>query len=483
MTSGGRLSCAWAPKHSATAHTSANAVFNDTIEKIKQEVAYGYESLAIEQEKAKARQDAANAIEKANDEEAKSFTRSMGAGFDDLFKDIDYIYGRLGKDLPKQFRDGMVQALETSMDKAESFGDVMRNVAIDMLKTIRRASLESAASNFTNLIGMGVSSTFRNSGNQLGGLIKARNGMYISGNRSGDRNPALLEDGEYVLNKKAVQAVGGRAALDKLNFSMAPRFAEGGTFGVNESVDSPRMSGLFLASDNPELQESRDKAREAWEKKQQKKEEKKALKRQFISTLLSTAASGLVSAAGSRIQQRAEMGNVANAANATGVSPGATRTGNFFKGYSVSDAQGNPLTSEQLGTLGSMTSVSPEIASKMGIRYKAGAKSVELPKSFKRGVNKLIDERIEEYNEQGFEFATGKKGRKKFSQLYTGAYNSPYEETFVPKIKFNPNRSLISSNYTRFIKHSALKILSIGFPLGQRSAWAVRNLGIRPNKL
>ena len=42
------------------------------------------------------------------------------------------------------------------------------------------------------------------------------------GSASGDRNLALLEDGEYVLNKKAVQGMGGKAALDQLNFGMMP---------------------------------------------------------------------------------------------------------------------------------------------------------------------------------------------------------------------------------------------------------------------
>jgi hypothetical protein len=68
-------------------------------------------------------------------------------------------------------------------------------------------------------------------GSQTGGLIKAQNGMYISGSRTGDKNPALLEDGEYVLNRNAVAAMGGPGALDNLNFNMAPRFAEGGFFG------------------------------------------------------------------------------------------------------------------------------------------------------------------------------------------------------------------------------------------------------------
>jgi hypothetical protein len=71
-------------------------------------------------------------------------------------------------------------------------------------------------------------------GNQKGGLIHAQNGMYISGGRNGDRNLALLEDGEYVLNRNAVESFGGPGVLDKINYDMAPRFGSkmqgGGSF-------------------------------------------------------------------------------------------------------------------------------------------------------------------------------------------------------------------------------------------------------------
>lgn len=57
--------------------------------------------------------------------------------------------------------------------------------------------------------------------------VKKARGGHLPGNRSGDRVPLLAEDGEYILNKNAV-AVAGRQNLDRLNFGLAPRFAEGG---------------------------------------------------------------------------------------------------------------------------------------------------------------------------------------------------------------------------------------------------------------
>ena len=62
------------------------------------------------------------------------------------------------------------------------------------------------------------------SGKQRGGAIHAQNGTFVGGNSTGDRHPALLESGEYVLNRNAVGALGGPQALNSINFGMAPRF-------------------------------------------------------------------------------------------------------------------------------------------------------------------------------------------------------------------------------------------------------------------
>ncbi|HVV74190.1 MAG TPA: hypothetical protein VHI52_22320, partial [Verrucomicrobiae bacterium] len=49
----------------------------------------------------------------------------------------------------------------------------------------------------------------------------------LGGTGTGDTIPAMLEPGEYVLNRKAVQTV-GTSTLDHLNFNIAPRFQKGG---------------------------------------------------------------------------------------------------------------------------------------------------------------------------------------------------------------------------------------------------------------
>ena len=73
-----------------------------------------------------------------------------------------------------------------------------------------------------------ISSVIRNvareiKGNkQSGGPIMAHGG-HLPGNRTGDLNPAKLEDGEYVLNRNAVKAI-GKDWLDWVNNQEHPRF-------------------------------------------------------------------------------------------------------------------------------------------------------------------------------------------------------------------------------------------------------------------
>ena len=58
-----------------------------------------------------------------------------------------------------------------------------------------------------------------------------RGGVLEGGAPSGDSIPAMLERGEYVLNRKAVQKV-GVSKLDRLNFQQASRFQSGGRVGM-----------------------------------------------------------------------------------------------------------------------------------------------------------------------------------------------------------------------------------------------------------
>ena len=64
----------------------------------------------------------------------------------------------------------------------------------------------------------------------ISSLFGQQDGGYFPGNRNGDKNPAMVEDGEYVLNRNAVKKL-GKSFLDRVNYEEAPRFQQGGFTG------------------------------------------------------------------------------------------------------------------------------------------------------------------------------------------------------------------------------------------------------------
>jgi hypothetical protein len=71
---------------------------------------------------------------------------------------------------------------------------------------------------------------------QEGGIIHAQAGIKVPGQGTGDKVPAMLEPGEFVLNKKAVNAV-GLDNLQNIN-TRFPRFQAGGFVGGNGDLSS-----------------------------------------------------------------------------------------------------------------------------------------------------------------------------------------------------------------------------------------------------
>jgi len=73
---------------------------------------------------------------------------------------------------------------------------------------------------------------------QTGGLLRFEKGGKLAGYGGGDRNLALLEDGEFVIRKEAVRLFGVNL-FEKLNNLELPKFQTGGLvdFGKNEVKD------------------------------------------------------------------------------------------------------------------------------------------------------------------------------------------------------------------------------------------------------
>lgn len=59
---------------------------------------------------------------------------------------------------------------------------------------------------------------------------QAQDGVIVPGTGDGDKIPILAEPGEGIINKKAVQALGGPKAIERINRAF-PRFASGGVVG------------------------------------------------------------------------------------------------------------------------------------------------------------------------------------------------------------------------------------------------------------
>ena len=305
------------------------------INALKEELILGTKRLNTEKEISDEMRNMVQERKISLDTDARSFKTQFKEGMLDIFEETDYIYARLGRDLPMAFRDGMVGAMEAAMDKADSFGDAMKGVAVDMLKMIRRAALEHSMSNFTNLLGMGTK-----------GFRTSQHGSIVPGSGTGDKVPTMLEPGEYVMNRKAVKGI-GKTNLDNMNFGAFPRFGGGqeggGSMFLNESVHSNRMSGFFLASDNPELMEAREKAREDYEKRLAKKAEKRQLLSSFLSTVASVGMGKLMDMGASKFREKFGQKNPATVKGPDGM----TMHRNIGSGgafYSQSAVAGRPET-------------------------------------------------------------------------------------------------------------------------------------------
>ena len=224
--------------------------------------------------------------------------------------------------------------MDAAINRTDDLESALLGVASSFLQSIQSALMGQVANQIVGALPMPK---------QRGGLIRAQNGMYISGGRTGDKNPALLEDGEYVLNREAVKGMGGPKALDGINYGTFPRFASGGRLKsgerrlsedvalgsmmsaegsdasarVNLSATSDQLSA-FAQENTVFIKEYYQQRKQLDAIRRQKRAEKKAKKRQMISSLISSVAMAGVSAG---------IGAIGNAGN----SAGHTSMGKFLE--------------------------------------------------------------------------------------------------------------------------------------------------------
>lgn len=101
---------------------------------------------------------------------------------------------------------------------------------------------------FSALTSLGSSLSGLSTSNGSSGVIARKDGGYIGHFASGghvtgkgtgrsDSIPAMLSNGEYVVNAKAVSAL-GRGTLDLINKGQLPQYASGGFNGINDAFES-----------------------------------------------------------------------------------------------------------------------------------------------------------------------------------------------------------------------------------------------------
>jgi hypothetical protein len=132
-------------------------------------------------------------------------------------------------------------------------GGVLGEVAGRALARGLGAILPPEVSGFTGINGTPLFYTgTEKEGGEDAPVKKARGGKIFGGKPTGDSVPAYLERGEYVLNRKAVSAI-GPSNLDAMNFGMFPRFQTGGKVSRQEGWDKFTQWGKEKGAKYPQL--------------------------------------------------------------------------------------------------------------------------------------------------------------------------------------------------------------------------------------
>jgi TP901 family phage tail tape measure protein len=151
---------------------------------------------------------------------------------------------QLGGIVAVNFRNGLVSAMDAALDRSKDLGDVLQNVAMGFMQAIQSALLTAAANQMVGAIGINLP------------IGQSRGGNIRNYSRGGSI-PAMVTNGEYVMNKRAVSKYGS-AFMHKLNASgKIPGFSNGGSMGLAEAFGQPQTLTDFF---NQPIQPSATKA-------------------------------------------------------------------------------------------------------------------------------------------------------------------------------------------------------------------------------
>lgn len=159
--------------------------------------------------------------------QVKTEVEDLGVTFDNLPKDTTVSVSSTTLEPVAKQAGSLKETLEKVKENVVVTATVKGvEAAVSALRSL--ADAISKLPSFTEItVVKKVITKYSTEGTPPAGEVGAQTGMRISGYGGGDRVPALLEPGEWVIRKEAVRKYGD-AFLARLNAGLLPRFASGG---------------------------------------------------------------------------------------------------------------------------------------------------------------------------------------------------------------------------------------------------------------
>lgn len=281
--------------------------------------------------------------ERAKAEQNKTFSSGFKRGVAQMNDQVGKMNYELGVNIPQNFADGLAGALGEALNGAKDLNDALEDAALNFLQMLQQAFLQQAVRGIVGNIGNAMASKFNHGGS-------------VRNYSRGGGVPAYVSNGEYVMNRQAVNKYGG-SFMHNLNAGQIPKFNEGGQVDPRSAVAAIQsgaaptgigglkdrgnlyqrmaVSGYFHSkSGNVALKEDSDltikevreeerRRREAEARRQRKKARRKALFRAAAGAVIGAVFSGLASKGMESMAESGKLGETAML-NSWGTSAGVT---------------------------------------------------------------------------------------------------------------------------------------------------------------
>ena len=221
-----------------------------------------------------------------------AFGEGMKDASQDMRNEIALMDYELGKNIPRNFANGMATALTEAINGAKDLDDALRDAAINFLSAIQQAMMQKMAMQAVTAMGF----------SQGGSVKKYSNGGDVKKYSQGGNVPAMVTNGEYVMGRDAVKKYGG-GFMHRMNAGgEIAGYSNGGDISDRKYRRS-QMSGYFYSGQSGSigLKEDEQTVRGLIAERERKRQEeearrraKKAKKRQLWGMLGSTIAMGAI---------------------------------------------------------------------------------------------------------------------------------------------------------------------------------------------